>query len=278
MLVCQGRAVADGVLAPGVFSDPFAAQVLRGDERAEVGLGRDPEPPQDPRDRMRWERLRALAEVAVPRTVAIDDAVRDAACPQVVIVGAGLDFRAWRLPGLARVFSVDHPATQAETRRRTVALPAPDGLVWVPVDLSRDALGPALEAAGHDPALPTAWVWEGVVPYLTRAQVAATVRELAGASAPGSTLIVNYQSPSPSARVSRALMALLSRIGGEATLTAGEPWRSLWSPARMAGLLSRHGFDVEHDDDLLAMAARIGSPTARAQTLKNGRVAVARRR
>jgi O-methyltransferase involved in polyketide biosynthesis len=46
----------------------------------------------------------------VARTVAIDGAIRTAVSSQVVILGAGLDGRAWRMPELA--FG---PASQAST-------------------------------------------------------------------------------------------------------------------------------------------------------------------
>jgi Leucine carboxyl methyltransferase len=38
----------------------------------------------------------------VARTVAIDDVVRETASPELVILGAGLDGRAFRMPELAR--------------------------------------------------------------------------------------------------------------------------------------------------------------------------------
>src|SRR5262245_19201686 len=45
VFVCQGRAVADGLIAPDLFTDPFAARVLLADERADVELGRLAAPP-----------------------------------------------------------------------------------------------------------------------------------------------------------------------------------------------------------------------------------------
>ena len=52
---------------------------------------------------------------AVARTRLIDDLVTDArsSIGQLVILGAGFDARAYRLPGLEQVtvFEVDHPAT-----------------------------------------------------------------------------------------------------------------------------------------------------------------------
>jgi O-methyltransferase involved in polyketide biosynthesis len=54
------------------------------------------------------------------------------------------------------------------------------------------ALDAALERADHDRASLTCWLWEGVVMYLTRDAVRATLAGVAGRSAPGSALILNY--------------------------------------------------------------------------------------
>src|SRR5207253_10743350 len=122
-------------------------------------------------------------------------AVNAAAASQLVILGAGLDGRAWRLSSLsnARVFEVDHPDTQAYKRERLGALkPAAKQVDFVPVDFEADSLEASLLRAGHDAAAPTAWVWEGVVMYLTPEAVRSTLKAIAARSAPGSTLIVNY--------------------------------------------------------------------------------------
>lgn len=76
---------------------------------------------------------RALAEVMAPRTAAIDEAIERAAHRQVVLVGAGLDGRPWRLASLreATAFSVDHPAPQADARARS-AEPTPAGRLVSP--------------------------------------------------------------------------------------------------------------------------------------------------
>jgi hypothetical protein len=62
--------------------------LLVDEERIAVDRASDDVPPQGWGPRMEWEMLRATAEVMVPRTVAIDDAVRGEANPQVVILGA----------------------------------------------------------------------------------------------------------------------------------------------------------------------------------------------
>jgi methyltransferase (TIGR00027 family) len=284
VFVCQGRAAGDGLLAPGRFSDPVAARMLRPDELGPVRAAREPAAAgPGGRERLAAESVRACAEVVVPRTVVIDEAVTDAVlragAGQVVIVGAGLDTRPWRLAALGgvSVFCVDHPASQADARSRAAGEePVCGRLVLVPVDLTAEALDAALERAGHDPSSPTAWVWEGVVPYLRRPEVRATATALAGRSAPGSVLVANYQTPSPAARPGRRLAGLVARAVGAESPTAGEPWRSLWSARSMGRLLAGRGFVVQRDVDLLQVAGLLGSPTGRVRSLRNGRVALAR--
>lgn len=274
VLVCQGRAAADGRAGTERFADPVAVRLLRDEERAPVNEVRNGTHPKDWRARMTYEGVRACAEVVVPRTVAIDDALRARTTGQLVVLGAGLDTRAWRLAELGRtdVWEVDHPASQRDKRDRLDAeLPTTARSVrFTPVDFAVDDLGAALDAAGHDPAAPTTWLWEGVVPYLTPAEVATTLAALSSRTAPGSSLVLNYQAPSAKATAGR----LLARMLGN-SVTAGEPWRSLWKPRRMAELLADHGFRVASDTSLLAVAEALGSPARGRSSLRSGRVAVA---
>lgn len=278
VLVCQARAVADGRVAPGRFADPTAAGLLTAGELAPVRRVRAGELPARWADRVDCEMVRAAAEVVVPRTVAIDDAVRAAAAPQVVLLGAGLDGRAWRLAELAAVavFEVDHPASQQDKRSRVGDRPPLAGsLAYVPVDLARDELAPALAAAGHRPAERTAWVWEGVLPYLRPVDVATTAAALAGLSAPGSVLAVGYQSPGLTSGAGRLLARGVTALARRPGPWRDEPFRSSWTPAALRGLLAGDGFTVTADDDLLALAGRLGTPTRRRTSLRTGRVAVA---
>jgi methyltransferase (TIGR00027 family) len=279
VLVCQGRAVAQGRLALGRFDDPVALELLHEDERAEVALARGSTPPSGWAPRLRWQTLRATGPVMALRTVLIDDAIRAAGNPQLVVLGAGLDARAWRLAVLAdvEVYEVDHPASQRDKRARLGArVPLAGRHVFVPVDLTRDDLAAALRAAGHDAGRPTTWVWEGVVPYLAPADVQATVAVLGGISAPGSRLIVNYVHGTLAIRLGRLLAAGLLRFGGGVNPWASEPWRSTWTPAQLAELLAGQLFRVVADPDPLTVAEGLGLP-GRAPTLRHGRVAIADR-
>ncbi|MEU4038910.1 class I SAM-dependent methyltransferase [Streptomyces collinus] len=296
VLVCQGRAAAHGRAGTDRFSDPVAAELLRDAERGPVDEVRADSAPQGWHQRTRYESVRACAEVVVPRTIAIDEALRTHATGQLVILGAGLDTRAWRLPELARtdVWEVDHPASQQDKRARladaAAGLGAPDdgdrpsptrpertglpvlarSVRFTPVDFAVDDLGTALAAHGHDASAPTTWLWEGVVPYLTREQVRATLAALAARTAPGSALVVNYQTPSARAAAGRLLTRLLG-----SSVTSGEPWRSLWQPRQMAALLGEHGLRLVSDDDLLSVTPALTGPAHRRASLQSGRVAVA---
>jgi methyltransferase (TIGR00027 family) len=274
VIVCQGRAVADGRYATGRFADPTAMTLLRPDERDQVRQVRDGEPPKDLGDRMAYEMIKAGALLVVSRTVAIDDAVTEHKGPQVVILGAGLDGRAWRMDALAGVpvFEVDQPASQRDKRDRAEALPADRAPHYVPVDFGEDDLGAALETAGHDARTPTTWVWEGVVPYLTRDEVTATVADVAERSAPGSRLIVNYQGPSVTGVIARRVIGGVMRRANPWT---AEPWRSAWSASSMSQLLARYGFVVRDDHDLLTTAHTLDAPTGPKASQRNARVAFA---
>ncbi|GAB3351106.1 class I SAM-dependent methyltransferase [Micromonospora halotolerans] len=278
VLVCQGRAAADGLVAPGRFADPTALPLLRPDERETVQWVRAGAPPQAWQQRLDYETVRATAELMAPRTIAIDDAIRAHRSPQLVVLGAGLDGRAWRMPELAgvTVFEVDQPATQQDKRERAAGLPGPPP-TFVPVDFGRDRLAGTLAAHGHRADVATTWLWEGVVPYLTTAEVAATVAELAACSAPGSRLVVNYQSPAVSAVLGRVVARLLTASTGRSSVWANEPWRSTWTPAAMSALLTRHGYRVTREESLLDTARTLALPVSRARSLRHSRVLVADR-
>lgn len=281
VLVCQGRAVADGRYAVGRFSDPIARDLLEGADRDLVDRVRAEKVPAGGADRMTYEMVRRTGVTMVPRTIAIDQAIRDHAVAQVVILGAGLDARAWRMTELVRatVFEVDHPASQEDKLHRIGSLPPTAGqVVPVAVDLAKERLGPALAKAGFDVRAATTWVWEGVVPYLTADEVRATVGQIAELSAPESRLVVNYQTKSLPTSIMRAAMRFMLRVSRQPDPIAGEPWRSLWRPDRMRSMLSDNGFDVISDSNLLSLSEGLALPTDNDGSLRNGRVAIAVRR
>jgi methyltransferase (TIGR00027 family) len=198
----------------------------------------------------RWPGVRTAV---VARTRLIDDAVAEAMGAgggQAVLLGAGFDTRAWRLPGLAGVpvFEVDHPATQAAKRR---ALPAVPPLVrLVPCDFAADDLGLLLAVAGLRPELPALVLWEGVTNYLDEPAVDRTLRWCAGC-APGSVVIMTY--------VDRAVLTDPGRYAGAARLRAtlervGERFTFGLDPGETPSYLADRG---------LALVDDVGAPEFR---------------
>ena len=183
-----------------------------------------------------------------PRTIAIDDAVREHPTEQLVILGAGLDGRAWRMGELTDTiaFEVDHPATQDDKRERIgQRTPAAREVRFVATDFAQQGVGEALDQAGHQVHLPTTWVWEGVVPYLTAAQVAATVAVVEKRSAPGSRLIVNYQVPSAKAGMGQLIGRVMMKLARSPDPWSDEPHRSRWTPSQLS--LAARRARVHHD-------------------------------
>jgi methyltransferase (TIGR00027 family) len=262
-------------LAVGRFEDPTAMVLLRDDERTPVERARTKVRSRSWSRRIDVELLGRQAEAMAARTVAIDDAVREAGNPQLVLLGAGLDGRAWRMPELRSVdvYEVDHPVSQQDKRNRVAGLRAIAGSVrFVAVDLARGRLGAALARAGHLESSPTTWVLEGVIPYLTPSDAAATVAAVAGRSAPGSRMVVSYQIGSPRAALGRLVARTLLLVAGRGDPMAHEPRRSSWTPDSMRALLAGAGLNVTDDLDLATLARVLVVPTRHVRT---SRVAIA---
>src|SRR5499427_3378297 len=242
VLVCMGRAVAHEMTTESRFADPTAHALLPDEARARVERFLAGAEPKGIRAHFEHNYLDRQSKIMVARTVAIDDAVRGAASPQLVILGAGLDGRAWRMPELGgtTVFEVDHPDTQREKRERVAALTrAARDVRFASVDFTRDNLDDALAATGHDPILMTTWLWEGVVMYLAPADIEATLAVIRRRSAAGSRLIIAYHSP-----------ALMLRLIGPIVRRMGEPLRSAFTANEMREMLARYGFGVVWDADM----------------------------
>jgi methyltransferase (TIGR00027 family) len=269
-IVCAGRAVAHGHTEVARYSDPTAFALLSPEGQRRVERFRAGEP-RSLRDEVAYRYLDRQSKLMVVRTVAIDDAIREAAAEQVVILGAGLDGRAWRMAELASVtvYEVDHPDTQRQKRARISALAQQAHEVrFVAVDFTRDSLDDALARAGHDASKKTTWIWEGVVMYLTPEQVRATLAVIAKRSAPRSRLALLYHRPQP-----------ILFFVGPILRWIGEPLRSRWQPEAMKALLDARGFDVVRDDDMASLGAALGGDVAAANVpMKHLRLAIAHRR
>ena len=218
-----------------LFGDPYAERFLPRRLRAAARF-----PGASRYIDRRWPGARTSA---VARTRAIDDLLAEARPRQVVLLGAGYDTRALRLPALAGVpvFELDQAPLLALKEAR---VPGRAGLRRVPVDFARDELLPTLAAAGFDRAAPAALVWEGVTNYLTAEAADATFRAVA-AAAPGSRLIFTYvhRGAIDGSVDFEAAGRLRSKVSG-----VGEPWTFGLDPAELAAYLSERGLRLVSDE------------------------------
>ncbi|MGV9799054.1 SAM-dependent methyltransferase [Mycobacterium sp. NPDC003449] len=187
----SGQAVADtGLLVAAIraeesrredrlFVDPFA-------ERLAGEAGR----------RLLTEALAATGEKTtlqiVVRTRFWDEALLRAVgrVDQVVILAAGMDARAYRLPWPTgtTIYELDQPAVIAAKDRLLAGDEPRTRRVAVGVDLAEEWTV-ALRAAGFDPNRPAVWLIEGLLQYLDEPAVHTVFERVDAMSAPGSVLL-----------------------------------------------------------------------------------------
>ncbi|OMC51200.1 SAM-dependent methyltransferase [Mycobacterium sp. IS-2888] len=178
---------------------------------------------------------------------------------QVVILAAGLDSRAYRLdwPADTAVYEIDQPQVleyKTAILQRQGAVPAASRRS-VPVDL-RDDWPAALTAAGFDRAQPTAWLAEGLLPYLPGDAQDRLFEMFTALSAPGSQVAIEafgMNSRSNSQRWLRMRERLGLDVNVQA-LTYHEPDRT--DPVEW---LAEHGWRVNSVNNRDEMA-RLGRP------------------
>jgi methyltransferase (TIGR00027 family) len=245
-----------------VLDDPIAERLLptglrwfvRGASRAPFGV------------RVAHRALGSLSlglSFGVPlRTAAIDDAVHrsvDEGVRQLVLLGAGLDARAWRMPRLddVTVFEIDHPDTQAYKRAQTLDLqPLARDVRFCAIDFERDTIGQVLGADGFARNEPAMWIWEGVTMYLTPESVTATLDAIGELAAVKSRVAITYLPTDYAAPWVRKVTEAGGRIIGEAV-------RCVLDPKELGVELRRRGFETESDTSAIEWSERWPSREAK---------------
>lgn len=116
---------------------------------------------------------------------------------QLVIIGAGYDTRAYRIPGVKenlQVFEVDHPTTQTVkvATIKEIFGSLPEHVVFVPVVFGQESLAEKLTQDGYDPSLKTLFITEGLLMYIPPFAVDALLAFITGSSGPGSSMVADY--------------------------------------------------------------------------------------
>ncbi|KAH7474719.1 hypothetical protein PRIC1_013154 [Phytophthora ramorum] len=128
------------------------------------------------------------------RTRYLDEALchRDPRILQIVILGAGLDARAYRLESLrgCHVLEVDQSENVFEHKAQVMKeLHAPliaQSVDCIVANLAQAGLEVNLMGHGFNPTMPTFWVMEGLIPYMERSRIVELLKTIDYLSAPGS--------------------------------------------------------------------------------------------
>ena len=248
-LGAAGHRAAHQVLERGfVFADPLALPILGQDADGAIALAKE-----------RPERRPLRLFIAMRSRFAEDSARRaiEKGVRQMLVLGAGLDTFAYRLERTQdmRVFELDHPATQAEKRRRLTEaqIAEPAHVSYVAHDFERGSMTAALKAGGLDPDRGAFVLWLGVTPYLTEEAVFATLGELA--RWPGGTEVV-FDYTNPPEAVDEPNARNFHREMAERVAASGEPFRGYFNSAELDARARKLGFSDIEDLDRAALVAR----------------------
>jgi methyltransferase (TIGR00027 family) len=202
-------------------------------------------------------RIQVMIDFMAVRTAFFDDYFLHgvgSGVRQVVILAAGLDARAWRLPwpdGTA-VYELDQAKVlefKSTTLRNRGAHPT-SRLISVAVDLRHD-WPTALQEAGFDPSIPTVWSAEGLLRYLPARAQDLLFERVQGLSPSGSWLAVNApakEAADPDKLARRREQSQRFRAVASRVLDIAVPdFDDLWYPEERTDVtdwLREHGWDA----------------------------------
>lgn len=228
---------------PKVFEDPIALSIV-GDQGNSIIHSKE--------RRFKSRLHRYLRAIVVARSRFVEDELYVAikrGVRQYVILGAGFDTFAYRNPyasvGL-RVFEVDHPDTQRWKREQLNAakIPIPENMSFAPIDFETQSLAGQLREAGVKTDEPSFFSWLGVIMYITRERMMATMEYISSSTPSGSAIVFDYVVPPSSQKFLRRLVfSLLSKKVG----SFGEPWQTFYDPSSLKTDLKDIGFTNAED-------------------------------
>jgi methyltransferase (TIGR00027 family) len=161
---------------------------------------------------LKFERIRAntknkldgflpgLTEYMIARTLHFDSIFVDALnneTPQIVLLGAGYDTRAYRFAKInrhTRIFELDIAPTQNRKMKclKQARVDISPQVIYVPINFNNELLGDVLERAGYVSHEKTLFIWEGVSYYLDAESVDATLEYVSSSSHDENAIAFDY--------------------------------------------------------------------------------------
>ena len=192
---------ATGTLYPKekrLFEDPYSEKMLSPFLKFFIFLQRSPKI-NDTIVRSKEKSTPGIMGWLFCRFRYIDDVLKDSIAKKeietVVNLGAGMDCRAYYIPGIEsiRYFEVDHPSVikQKKAKMEKILGKLPDHVIFVPVDFEKQSLDTELKKAGYNLTSKTLFISEGVTQYISKEANDSILKYVAQA-APGSKIVFTY--------------------------------------------------------------------------------------
>ncbi len=195
------------------------------------------------------KQLRGIYAYNIARTIYFDQVFKQyllANIPQIVILGAGYDTRAYRFQELIKetvIFELDINTTQDRKKRclNKAGIEIPNNLRFTPIDFTKDSLKKILSNAGFDKKKKTLFLCEGVAPYLTPEAVDNTLDFVKSNSPTGSLISFDYIHTSRKNLLGYGVMEFIKFLKSN---RPGEPSRFRVKQGKIELFLQQRGFEM----------------------------------
>ncbi|PKF60508.1 hypothetical protein CW745_14970 [Psychromonas sp. psych-6C06] len=196
----------------------------------------------------------------VCRTRYMDEKLNEASLEgykNVVIIGAGLDMRAYRIDGLESLnfFELDSaPMSDYKQKNIQPLIRTSQHVTYLPINLKNESLQQNLQEAGCDNTLKTLFIWEGQTQSLPETQVTSILKTVASFPK-GSEIIFSY--------ILKSLIPEYSQEEIEENLVK---WQFGLEPQQVSAFLAKQGLQLVEDIDSIEFEKRYIQPSERALT------------
>ena len=240
-----------------LFKDPYSEKILPPVYRLVVTIMRPPGICNFLMN-MREKSSPGVVGGILCRTRYIDDLLIDSikdGVETVVNLGAGMDTRAFRIPGIENIqyFELDSPellkSKSSNINKKIGTLSS--SISFVPVDFNSQDIGEELKKAGYAVSSRTFFIWEGVTQYISREAIDNTLNYVAQAPT-GSKIVFTYvlESFINGSHIPDGLKNLYKTI-----MNKRNPlWLCGFDPTKMREYLSKYNLalveDVGHEEFL----------------------------